>query len=132
MSFELSGKLIEKMDEVQVSDKFKKREFVLETSEENNGRVFTETIKFQTIQDRTSLVNDFNVGDEVKVSFNIKGNKWERDGKVNYFTNLDAWRIEAAGGSSQTPSPSPQQENAPSSPPPMPPMEDEGDHDLPF
>ena len=28
------------------------------------------------------------------MSFNLKGNKWERDGKVNYFTNLDAWKIE--------------------------------------
>ncbi|MCX6261318.1 MAG: hypothetical protein NTY95_10885, partial [Bacteroidia bacterium] len=26
--------------------------------------------------------------------FNLKGNKWERDGKINYFTNLDAWKIE--------------------------------------
>ena len=32
----------------------------------------------------------------MKVSFNIKGNKWERDGKVNYITNLDAWRMESA------------------------------------
>jgi hypothetical protein len=32
----------------------------------------------------------------VKVSFNIKGNRWEKDGKVNYITNLDAWRIEPA------------------------------------
>ena len=27
--------------------------------------------------------------------FNLKGNRSERDGKVNYFTNLDAWRIES-------------------------------------
>ena len=37
----------------------------------------------------------FNIGDEVKVSFNLKGTRWEKDGKVNYFTNLDAWRMES-------------------------------------
>jgi hypothetical protein len=35
-----------------------------------------------------------NIGDEIKIYFNIKGSKWEKDGKVNYITNLDAWRIE--------------------------------------
>ncbi len=35
-----------------------------------------------------------NIGDEIKVYFNLRGNKYEKDGKVSYFTNLDAWRIE--------------------------------------
>jgi hypothetical protein len=37
----------------------------------------------------------FNIGDTVKVLFNIKGSKWNKDGKDNYITNLDAWRMEA-------------------------------------
>ena len=37
----------------------------------------------------------FNLGDTVKVLFNIKGSKWNKDGKDNYITNLDAWRMEA-------------------------------------
>ncbi len=36
-------------------------------------------------------------GIAIKVSFNIKGNRWEKDGKVNYITNLDAWKIESGG-----------------------------------
>lgn len=36
----------------------------------------------------------FNIGDEVKVMFNIKGTKWVKDGRENYITNLDAWRME--------------------------------------
>jgi hypothetical protein len=36
----------------------------------------------------------FNLNDEVKVLFNIKGTKWNKDGKDNYITNLDAWRME--------------------------------------
>ena len=33
----------------------------------------------------------------IKVSFNIKGNKWEKDGKISYFNNLDAWKFEKLG-----------------------------------
>ena len=34
------------------------------------------------------------IGDEVKVQFNIKGTKWVKEGRENYITNLDAWRME--------------------------------------
>ena len=37
-----------------------------------------------------------NVNDSIKVTFNIKGRKWEKDGKVNYFNNLEAWKLEGA------------------------------------
>ncbi len=94
MSFEITGKLIAKYDTVQKSDSFRTREFVIEKADENNGRTFVDYIKFQCTQDRTSIVDRVNTGDEVKVYFNLKGNKWEKDGKTSYFTNLDAWRIE--------------------------------------
>jgi hypothetical protein len=47
------------------------------------------------VQDKTAMPDRFNIGDEVKVQFNLKGSKWEKDGKVNYITNLDAWRMES-------------------------------------
>ena len=95
MSFDITGKLIAKFDVVQRSETFKTREFVLENAEDNNGRVFTSYIKFQCVQDKTSMPDRFNLGDEVKVQFNIRGTKWEKDGKTNYITNLDAWRMES-------------------------------------
>ncbi len=94
MSYELSGKLIAKYDTVQRTETFKTREFVVEKSEDINGRTVTNYIKFQSVQDRTNIIDKANIGDEVKVHFNIKGSKWEKDGKTNYITNLDAWRIE--------------------------------------
>lgn len=97
MSLEITGKLLVKQDTQQVSERFKKREFVLELSDEVNGNVYTNFAKMQLVQNKCDILDRFNEGDNVKVSFNIKGNKWERDGKVNYITNLDAWRIEAAG-----------------------------------
>ena len=97
MSLELTGKLSVKYDTQQVNERFKKREFVLETSEEINGNVYTNYAKFQLVQNKCEILDRFNEGQQVKVCFNIKGNKWEKDGKVQYMTNLDAWRIEAEG-----------------------------------
>ncbi len=105
MSFEISGKLIEKFDTVKVSDRFKKREFVIQKTESNGGMEFTDHIKFQLTQDRCNLIDAINLNDDIKVNFNIRGNKWEKDGKVSYFTNLDAWRIEKETSQNQGPTP---------------------------
>ena len=94
MSFEITGKLVAKFEIVQRKESFKTREFVIEKTDEVNGRSFSNFIKFQCVQDKTSIVDRVNVGDEIKVFFNIRGTKWEKDGKLSYFTNLDAWRIE--------------------------------------
>ncbi|MCG8410362.1 MAG: DUF3127 domain-containing protein [Bacteroidales bacterium] len=128
MSFEISGRLIEKYNTIQVSERFKKREFVIEKTESNGGMEFTDHIKFQLTQDRCNLVESVEVNDDIKVSFNIRGNKWEKDGKVSYFTNLDAWRVEKVQdlGASNYPGdmpPPPSMDN-------MPP--DDGADDLPF
>jgi hypothetical protein len=94
MSYELTGKLVAKYDTVQRTETFKTREFAVEKSEDINGRTITNYAKFQCVQDKTTIIDRVNIGDEIKVYFNIKGSKWEKDGKVNYITNLDAWRIE--------------------------------------
>ena len=94
MSFEITGKLVAKYDTVQRTETFKTREFVIEKTEEINGRSISNYIKFQCVQDRTAMPDRFNLGDEVKISFNIKGTKWVKDGRENYITNLDAWRME--------------------------------------
>ena len=94
MSYELAGKLVAKYDTVQRTETFKTREFAVEKSEDINGRTITNYAKFQCVQDKTTIIDRVNIGDEIKVYFNIKGSKWEKDGKTNYFSNLDAWRIE--------------------------------------
>ena len=94
MSYELTGKLAEKFDTIQRTESFRIREFVVEKTEEVNGRTFTNYIKFQCTQDKTSIIDKVNVGEDVKVYFNIKGSKSDKFEKTSYFTNLDAWRIE--------------------------------------
>jgi single-stranded DNA-binding protein len=103
MALEVIGKLIEKQPAQQVTERFKKREFILDISEEVNGNTYANYAKMQLVQNRCEILDRFNEGDMVKVSFNIRGNRWERDGKVNYITSLDAWRIESAqAGESQS------------------------------
>jgi hypothetical protein len=98
--FELNGIIKVKKDEQKVSDAFKKREFVVTDNSSN----YPQHIQFQLTQERCRLLDDINVGDQVKVSFFIKGREWQgKDGGgVKYFTSLDAWRVErSSGGSSK-------------------------------
>jgi hypothetical protein len=94
MAFELTGKLIEKGKTQQVSGSFKKREFVIEKKEVSGGMEYLDYVKFQLTQDRCSLIDPFRINDDIKVYFNVRGKRWEKDGQVSYFTNLSAWKIE--------------------------------------
>ena len=94
MAFETTGRIIDIYPVNQVSDKFRKREFVIEKKETGGAAVFVDYIKFQLIQDKCELINESFLNETVKIWFNLRGNKWEREGKVNYFTNLDVWKIE--------------------------------------
>jgi hypothetical protein len=94
MSFEVTGKLIQKYPTQNVNERFRKREFVLELEDNVNGNVYTNYAKMQLVQNKCDLLDRYNEGDVVKVNFNIKGNRWERDGEVRYITSLDAWRLE--------------------------------------
>ena len=126
MAFEITGKIIDILPVNQVSDKFRKREFVIEKEETGNNVVFTDYIKFQLIQDKCDIINESYLNEDVRIWFNLKGNKWERDGKINYFTNLDAWKIEKINpGNIQTDIPS---DNIPEDIPP----EIDDLSDLPF
>jgi single-stranded DNA-binding protein len=105
MNLELTGRLLKKYDVVNVSEKFKKREFVVELSEEINGSSYINYAAMQLVNNKCDIIDKYNEGDMVKVSFNIRGSKWTKDGKERYFSNLDAWRVEAAGAAGSQPAP---------------------------
>lgn len=90
MAFEAEGKLYKKMDTQQVTDTFRKREFVVEMVD----GAYTQLIKFQMTQNNCDKLEGFNEGDEVKVTFNLRGREYTKEGRTSYFTNLDAWKIE--------------------------------------
>ena len=137
MSFEINGRLAEKFETQKVSDRFQKREFVLEIKSTGaTGYEFVDFIKFQSTQDKCSLLDQFNIDDTLKVSFNLRGRKWEKDGQVSYFTNLEAWRIEKLSSESGEPAselPAETSEPGQDTPfPSSPPENDSGFDDLPF
>jgi DNA replicative helicase MCM subunit Mcm2 (Cdc46/Mcm family) len=92
MSYEARGRLLVKFDTQQVTEKFRKREFVLEMP---NGN-YTEQIKFQLTQDKCALLDDVKTGDELKVMFVLRGRPYTKNGETSYFTNIEAWRIDKA------------------------------------
>lgn len=79
----------------QVSEKFSKREFVVTDLSEAQ---YPQDILFELKQDKTSLLDNFMQGQEVEVSFNLKGREWTSpQGDVKYFNTLDAFKIDAIG-----------------------------------
>ena len=119
----VEGKVLEKFDTQAIKETFKKREFILEYAENPQ---YPEFLKFELIQSNCEQIDSIEVGDDVTVSFNLKGRKWtDPKGEVKYFNSLQAWRVDkkAATSSDETPPP-PSQEWM---------KEDfSGDDDLPF
>ena len=124
---ELQGK-IKMIDETKTygNNGFRKRELVITTEEQ-----YPQHILIEFVQDKTDLLNNYKVGQDVKVSINVRGREWVNpQGETKYFNSIQGWRVEnlsQAAGSGEMP--------------PMPPAEafepandfNEEDHDdLPF
>ena len=88
MSFQITGKLHKKFETENKTATFQAREFVIVINEDN----YPQYIKFQLTQDRCGLIEPFEPGTEIEVHFDLRGREWNE----KYFTNLNAWRINAA------------------------------------
>lgn len=89
---EAIGILKVKQDTVQVSEKFKKREFVIELTDNPK---YPQFINFQLVQDNCPILDQFNLDDKIKVEFDLRGRKWtDPNGVDKYFNSLQAWKIE--------------------------------------
>ena len=76
-----------------ISEKFSKREFVIETQDQ-----YPQLVMFQATQDKCSLLDNVQLSSQVEVSFNLRGREWTSPaGEVKYFNTLEAWRIEKVG-----------------------------------
>ena len=97
---EVVGVLYKDLGTQRISDKLEKREFVIETTDEQ----YPQLIKFELINDKCKILDGYNSGEKIKVHFNLKGREWKKDANTPpaYFTNLGAWRIERADGSAST------------------------------
>ena len=88
--FEMEG-TVKVINEVQTfASGFSKREFVIEVED---GK-FPQMVKFECLKEKTTLIDDYAVGENVKVHFDIRGNEYNG----RYFVNLNAWKLEKPGG----------------------------------
>ena len=124
---EIQGK-IKLIGEIQTvgSNGFRKRELVVTTEEQ-----YPQHLSVDFVQDKTELLNNFQVGQQVKVGINLRGREWiSPQGETKHFNSIQGWRIDSL-----------QQTQAPEAAPPVLPMEafepasdlkDNEPDDLPF
>ncbi len=89
MAYKAEGKLHKIFPTEQKTEKFSAREFVLEVQD---GQ-YPQMVKFQLVQEKCALMDDYNEGDQIEVDFDLRGREWND----KYFTNLQAWRIGTVG-----------------------------------
>ena len=124
---EIQGK-IKLVGETQTfgTNGFRKREVVITTEEQ-----YPQHIMVEFVQDKTDLLDNYQVSQQVKININLRGREWVNpQGETKYFNSIQGWRIENL-----------QQESSNSEMPPIPPADafepagdlNEDDHDdLPF
>ena len=79
----------------EVSDKFKKRELIVTYSE---NPTYPETLKFEATQDKVSILDGLNIGDQIEVHFNLRGREWtNKEGVVSVFNTLGVWKVVKMG-----------------------------------
>jgi len=96
-AFTLNGKIIEISDEKIISEKFKKREFILKHAPNPD---YPDFLKIEVVQNKTDLLDKYKVGENVVVDINLKGKKWEKGTESGYFNSIQAWRIQSDDASS--------------------------------
>ena len=82
---EVTGKIKVISEEQQISPTFRKRELVVTTDEQ-----YPQSIMIEFVQDKSDLLNNFSVGEDVKVSINLGGREWVNpQGETKYFNSIN-------------------------------------------
>jgi hypothetical protein len=96
MGIEATGKLHTIFETKQVSERFSKREFVVEMADNPK---YPQMVLFQLTGDRCAQLDGFSVGDQIAIEFSLRGREWKSpSGEVKYFNSLDCWKVEPARG----------------------------------
>ncbi|XOD67350.1 MAG: DUF3127 domain-containing protein [Flavobacteriales bacterium Tduv] len=87
---EVSGNVKKTLDVQTFPSGFRKRELILTTDEQ-----YPQHLSIEFVQDKADLLNEIKIGDEVKVSINLRGREWTTpEGVTKYFNTIQGWRIE--------------------------------------
>lgn len=119
MGFEIEGRLHTTSETQQVTERFRKREFVLELRDNPS---YPQYVLFQLTGNRCEGLDGYEPGDEVRVEFSLRGREWKSPrGEIKYFNSLDVWKLEKKSGGA-----GPEPDFGADEPPPP------GDDDVPF
>lgn len=99
MGYNVTGKIHVISEAQQVSERFRKREFVLLLEAESN---YPQLVQFELQGDRCELADGLNVGEEVSVEFSLRGREWTSpQGDIKYFSSLVVWEIKSLSRSTE-------------------------------
>ena len=88
---EIKGKIKKISETIEISDRFRKREFIIEYS---NNPEYPQFIQFEMVQDRCEFLDQFKEGQQVEIFFDLRGREWTSpQGEIKYFNTLQAWKI---------------------------------------
>jgi len=105
MAIETTGKIFKIFETKQITERFTKREFVLEVED---GK-YPQQVLFQFTGDRCPDLDGYKEGQEVVVTFNLRGREWTSPkGEVRYFNSLDVWKMAARGVAPNAPESGPE------------------------
>lgn len=124
---EVAGRIKVINVEQQVSATFRKRELVVSTEEQ-----YPQHILVNFVQDKCDILSAYKVGEQVKVSINIRGREWVSPaGETKYFNDIQGWKVDRMASEASMPQ---QSAAAPAAPvfPPAPDFKEEEHDDLPF
>ena len=87
---EVTGKVVKVFPKNQVSDKFAKRDIVIETSED-----YPQLLSIQFVQDKCEVLDNIMEGENVKIGINLRGRAWTNpQGETKYFNTIQGWYID--------------------------------------
>ena len=115
--YELTGTVKAILEEKTFESGFNVREFVVTTESDK----YPQDICLQCVKEKVDMVNKLQVGDNVKVSFDLRGREYQD----RYFVNLNAWKIEGTGDNNE-------ENNSSDIPPPFNPADEILDEEPPF
>ena len=92
---QIQGKIHATFDAAQVTERFRKREFVLELEAASR---YPQYVMFQLTGNRCDALDGFELGHEVAVEFSLRGREWTSPkGEVRFFNSLEVWSIDRVG-----------------------------------
>lgn len=104
MGIEATG-IVYRIDSTQqISDRFSKREFIVELADNPK---YPQHVMFQCTGDRCSQLDDLAKGDSVRIEFSLRGRLYtsKKTGEEGCFNSLDVWKVERVGGEKRTSAP---------------------------